>query len=312
MVTILFIYLLAAPAPLCSAELPAFPISAAPDPISVNFPYPACLVSAEGTHWCCVYVNFMLSELCLLFKAVEAVIASNLISAQAPGAEQASEPVLQTVSEPSQPAGKWQLFPAESDISYLANTVIKWNKSDFQVNKPDFNCSNNGQDNRILISDAIHGKILECYSPSSSCNPPDPTQNFLSEPLQNESKQKRILPGWSLLSPLVKRELTDGMCGNSPAKVLWAVVLGNRSRTWIFIPDFLLHNIHGSLHETKGKVLTFCLQKPRVIHGFATLLLGMSSLGMRFAGSITFSIRLYSKQTHPLPWCLPIRQTTSR
>lgn len=116
----------------------------------------------------------MLSELCLLFKAVEAVIASNLISAGAPGAEQASEPVLQTVSEPSQPAGKWQLFPAESDISYLANTVIKWNKSDFQVNKPDFNGSNNGQDNRILISDAIQGEILECCSPSSSCNLPDP------------------------------------------------------------------------------------------------------------------------------------------
>lgn len=251
----------------------------------------------------------MLSELCLLFKAVEAVIASNLISARAPGAERASEPVLQTVSEPSQPAGKWQLFPAESDISYLANTVIKWNKSDFQVNKPDFNGSNNGQDNRILISDAIRGKILECCSPSSSCNP---AQNYLPEPLQNESKEKRILPGWSLLSLLVKGEFTDGMCGNSPAKVLWAVVLGNRRRTWIFIPDFLLHNIHGSLHETKGKVLTFCLEKPRVIHGFATIFLGMSSFRMGFAGSITFSIRLYSKQTHSLPWCLPKRQITSR
>lgn len=151
-----------------SATLPAFPISAAPDPISVNFPYPACLVFTEGTHWCCVYANFMLSELCLLFKAVEAVIASNLISARALGAEQASEPVLQTASEPSQPAGKWQLFPAESDISYFANTVIKWNKSDFQVNKPDFNGNNNGQDNRILISDAIQGKVLQCCIPFSS------------------------------------------------------------------------------------------------------------------------------------------------
>lgn len=40
--------------------------------------------------------------------------------------------------KPSQPAGKWQFFPSQSDISYFANTVIKWNKSDFQVNKPDF------------------------------------------------------------------------------------------------------------------------------------------------------------------------------
>lgn len=119
----------------------------------------------------------MLSELCLLFKAVEAVIASNLISARAPGAEQALEPVLPTASEPSQPAGKWQLFPAESDISDFANTVIKWNKSDFQVNKPDFNGNNNGQDNRILISDAIQGKISERCIPSPSCSPPALTQN---------------------------------------------------------------------------------------------------------------------------------------
>lgn len=205
MAIILFIYLLAAPPPLCSAALPAFPISAAPDPISLNFPYPACLVSTEGTHWCCVYANFMLSELCLLFKAVEAVIASNLISARAPGAEQASEPVLQTVSEPSQPAGKWQLFPAESDISYLANTVIKWNKSDFQVNKPDFNGSNNGQDNRILISDAIQGKILKCCSPFSSCNASDPTQSYLPEPLQNESQQKQITASVESAFPFGKK-----------------------------------------------------------------------------------------------------------
>lgn len=77
-------------------------------------------------------------------------------------------------------------------------------------------------------------------------------------------------------------------------------MLGNRRRTWIFIPDFLLHDILGSLHKTKAKVLTFCLENPRVIHGFATIFLGMSKDG--------FSIRLYSKQTQSLPCCLLKRQ----
>lgn len=161
----------------------------------------------------------MLSELCLLFKAVEAVIASNLISARAPGAEQASEPVLQTASEPSQPAGKWQLFPAESDISYFANTVIKWNKSDFQVNKPDFNGNNNGQDNRILISDAIQGEISEWCILSFLALPPLCPKIIC---LRAERKRKQnkshtqngvCCPGWW------KRAVTDGMYGNLLAKL---------------------------------------------------------------------------------------------
>lgn len=71
--------------PVSQAVFSMFQISTLSDPISVNFPQPACLISAERTHQCCVYANFMLSELCLLFKAVEAVIASNLISVGAPG-----------------------------------------------------------------------------------------------------------------------------------------------------------------------------------------------------------------------------------
>lgn len=209
-----------------------FGFQQAPDPISVNFPYPACLVAAEGTHWCCVYANFMLSELCLLFKAVEAVIASNLISARAPGAEQASEPVLQTASEPSQPAGKWELFPAESDISYFTNTVIKWNKSDFQVNKPDFNGNNNGQDNRILISDAIRGKIWECCIFSSSCFPSlfQPKMSCLN-PSQTENDANQITTRMgSALMVDKKGALTRGMYRNSPAKVPWGIAIGTRRR----------------------------------------------------------------------------------
>lgn len=178
----------------------------------------------------------MLSELCLLFKAVEAVIASNLISARAPGAEQASEPVLQTASEPSQPAGKWQLFPAESDISYFANTVIKWNKSDFQVNKPDFNGNNNGQDNRILISDAIQGEISEWCIPSSSCSPSALPQNELSESWKKKKTKQKPHTEWSLLSWLVRKGTHWWYVWKSPCKSApkepgcWAIALNNRIR----------------------------------------------------------------------------------